>query len=226
MKKITWVLIMAMTISVNLVAHADAVEEFTFPAEYIGGDIPEVSVEATGRSTVLIAKENDNSNQSGDIDINNIVYANQTNDIYSGTVHFFISDPEYGKYLVKLGSKSGEIKSTYFYVGVDPEPGDIAMNRLRNEEQNMETDLTTWNIGYYISITADEYNSYNSMKLGFEKPTDSGSQLEYFSFPLKTDEYTEFSGEGMINLIFQVNEVPDAYKDSIAVFLSEENLNN
>ena len=87
------------------------------------------------------------------------------------------------------GSGSASPKETYFYVGVDSdEAGDLAMNRLRNEESGAETG--TCNIGYYAEVPADVFSAYESIKVGYDQ---SGSSV-YGGFPLNAENWTTYTG--------------------------------
>ena len=132
------------------------------------------------------------------------------------------TNPEIGRYTVKLGSSTGSPTETYFYVGADSDnSSDLYMKRLQNEEYNgddPEAEDLTWNIGYYATVTADEYENYTYLKVGYK----DGATTKYGSFTLKGvgDYPATYSGEGDLYLIFQLNNVPTANKDSAAVYLS------
>lgn len=191
-----------------------ALADFTYPAEYTGGSADTATVSATGYSTVLITNDADDT----------IVYVNQSDSTFDGATDFLLkSDPAFGKYKVLLGSGSGSAspKETYFYVGVDSdEAGDLSMNRLRNEESGAETG--TCNIGYYAEVPANVFNDYESIKVGYDQ---SGSSV-YGGFPLNAENWTTYTGDGALYLIFQLNDVPNTIKDSVAVYLSEDTVSS
>ena len=193
------VFLTVMTVNISVFA------DFTDPAWYTGDTRDKAEVNAGGYSTVIITKDSDGS----------IVYLNQADSIYSGSMDFLLkSDPEIGRYTVKLGSESGTSTQTYFYVGADSnnpgDSGDLYMKRLQNEEPNGEPDdsETTWNIGYYAMIPVEDYSGYNYLKVGYK----DGDTLKYGSAPT-------YSGEGSLYLIFQLNNVPSDQRYSAAVYL-------
>ena len=210
--------ILAMA-AVQSVALADS--DFTYPAEYTGGSSDSAKVGAddvAGYSTVLITKDEPDGE---------IVYVNQADSAYSGAQNFLLkSNPAVGKYKVLLGSGSNNAspKETYFYVGVDSdEEGDLAMNRLRNEESGAGTG--TYNIAYYAMVPAGNLNSYNSLKVGYKE---GNSSPVYGGFDLSEGTWvpTYYTGNGNIYVIFQLNDVPNTIKDSVAVYLSEDTVSS
>ena len=194
--------VMAMNVSVFA--------EGEYPAEYTGGTHDSASLDAKGYSTVLITKASDEDD---------IVYIDQSDDAFSGSMTFLLKeDPDVGRYIVRLGSENGA-KTTYFYVGVDSNnDNDKYMSRLQNEESNNGT----YNIGYYATVSANDYGNLNSLKVGYK----DGETLRYGGFSLKEGTYPATSGTGDIYLIFQLNDVPAAYKDSAAVYLSQSSVSS
>lgn len=202
MKKIA-AFVMAITVlSISVTAFADAA------ATDAGRDEATTTVTgASDYSTVFITDSSDN-----------IVYVNQADSSFSASTDFLLKEnPDYGKYTVKLGNASGETTSTYFYVGIDaPKQGDVTMKRLQNEEQN--ADKSGYNIGYYTEVEADDVSKYNSLKVGFaDHPTYGGVDLDGDAW-----DKTHYSGSGDLYIIFQLNDVPSDWKDSVTVFLSTD----
>lgn len=152
---------------------------------------------------------------------NRIVYVDQDDDTFDASVDFLIkTDPGYGKYNVKLGGEDVEAVNTYFYVGVEPEEGDVTMKRLQNEETPDSGD--TYKIGYYAYIESEDVEKYNSLKVGFDgNPKFGGVDLDGDAW-----DKTHYSGSGDLYIIFQLNDVPSAWKDSVTVFLSTDKVGN
>ena len=208
-----------------MTANSAVLADFTDPAWYTGDSRDTAQVNTEGYSTVLIAKESD----SDTVADNDIVYVNQADDPATGFVDAMVfllkNNPEIGRYTVTLCKKNGEQTETYFYVGADSNnDNDIYMKRLQNEEPNGDPDEsdTTWNIGYYAMVSADDYGDLNSLKVGYK----DGATLSYGGFSLKEGTYPATSGDGDIYLIFQLNDVPAAYKDSAAVYLSQDSVSS
>ena len=197
------------TIPIIMAVQSVAFADFTDPAWYTGDTRNKVEVGTSGICTVLITKESEN---------NKIVYVNQADDVFDGSIPFLLKEnPEIGKYTVGLGSENGLKRETYLYVGADSNnSNDLYMKRLQEEEQN--EDNQTWNIGYYATVNETQYGNYTYLKVGYKE----GDDTKYGSFLLRDGDYTSYSGEGDIYLIFQINNVPTAYKDSVAVYMSTD----
>ena len=202
--KISVAFAIAMTVlSVSVTALADATATDT------GRNEATTTVTgASDYSTVLITDSS-----------NNIVYVNQADSSFSASTDFLLkANPGYGKYNVKLGSENLTPANIYFYVGVDaPKEGDVTMKRLQNEETS--DGGTTYNIGYYTEVGANYATTYNSIKVGYaDNPAYGGFDLgEHW-------DDTHYSGSGSLYLIFQLNDVPASWKDSVTVFLSSDNV--
>ena len=195
------VFLAVMTVNISVFA------DFTDPAWYTGDTRDKAEVNAGGYSTVIITKDSDGS----------IVYLNQADSIYSGSMNFLLkTNPEIGRYTVKLGSSTSSPMETYFYVGADSDnpgdSGDLYMKRLQNERDNGDG---TYDIGYYAMVNSTQYGNYTYLKVGCK----NGDANKYGSIQLKAGDYTQYSGSGDIYLIFQLNDVPAAYRDSAAVYL-------
>ena len=210
MKRIVCLAALTAVLSISVPAFADDANNFTFPAEYTGGTSDTASVDADGYSTVLIAKDEENGE---------IVYIDQADNVYTGVVPFLVkSDPAVGKYKVMLGSETGEPYQTYFYVGVDsPNSADKAMTRLQNDEGS-----STRKIGYYTTVSGNDYDNFTAIKVCY---TNKGV-LTYGGFPIDRWDETVYSGSGALKLIFQLNDVPEAWSDSISVYLTKDNLSD
>ena len=205
MKKLLCLAALTAILSIGVTAFAEDTETFTFPAEYVGGTSDSASVDATGYSAVIIEKDEDNGE---------IVYIDQADDVYTVAKTFLLkADPKIGKYKVTLGSKTSEAYQTYFYVGVDSTNNDKAMTRLQGEEQTEDG----YNIGYYAVVSSDDAQTYKSLKVGYK------NQPKFGGFDLSdTLNETVFSGASSLYLIFQLNDVPSDWKDSVTVFLSPD----
>ena len=124
-------------------------------------------------------------------------------------------NPAYGKYTVQLGGENVDLAKTYFYVGVEPKQGDVTMKRLQNEETTDKG--TTYRIGYCAEIDSNYLSEYNSLKVGY------GGNAAYGGFMLEGDwKDTHYEGGGELYLIFQLNDVPSDWKDSVTIFLSPD----
>lgn len=210
MKRIVCLAALTAILSIGVTAFAEDTETFTFPAEYIGGTSDTASVNAAGYSTVLITKDEENGE---------IVYIDQADNVYSSGSDFLVkANPEVGKYKVTLGSETREPYQTYFYVGVDSlNSNDKAMTRLHNEELNEAE--TGYNIGYYTELAANDAKTYNSLKIGY------ADNVKYGGFDLAGGAWdTNYSGEGDLYLVLQLNDVPSAWRESVTVFLSPDQL--
>ena len=207
MKRIVCLAALTAVLSISVLALAEDTETFTFPAEYTGGTSDSATVNAAGYSTVLIAKDEENGE---------VVYIDQADNKYTAAQSFLLkSDPAVGKYKVMLGSETGEPYQTYFYVGVDSlNSSDKAMTRLQKEVQNTDE---TYNIGYYTYLDANDAKTYKSLKVGY------AGDKKYGGFDLSGGNY---SGSGDLYLIFQLNDVPPDWKDSVTVFLSPDTVSN
>jgi len=208
MKRIVCLAALTAVLSISVPAFADDANNFTFPAEYTGGTSDTASVNADGYSTVLIAKDEENGE---------IVYIDQADNVYSSGSDFLVkANPEVGKYKVTLGSETREPYQTYFYVGVDSlNSNDKAMTRLQNEKLNEAE--TGYNIGYYTELAARDAKTYNSLKIGY------AGNAKYGGFDLTGGAWdTNYSGEGDLYLVFQLNDVPSAWRESVTVFLSPD----
>ena len=206
MKKLAAFAMAITVLSLSVTALADVA------ATDSGKTVAETTVTGAGDySTVLI------TDSSG-----NPVYINQDSSKFKASVDFLLKEnPNYGKYTVRLGGENVTPTSTYFYVGVDaPKQGDVAMKRLQNEEQN--ADKSGYNIGYYTEVEADDVSKYNSLKVGFaDHPTYGGVDLDGDAW-----DKTHYSGSGDLYIIFQLNDVPSVWKDSVTVFLSTDEVGN
>ena len=212
MKRIVYIAALTAVLSIGITALAEDNGDFTYPAEYLGGASDTAKVNAAGYSTVLIEKDDENGE---------IVYVDQADDAYTGAQSFLLkSDPDVGKYKVTLGSEANGAYQTYFYVGVDSSnPADKAMTRLQNEVQNKAE--TGYNIGYYTELAASEASTYKSLKVGY------ADNQKYGGFDLSGGAWdTNYSGEGDLYLVFQLNDVPSTWKDSATVFLSTDQVSD
>ena len=206
MKKLLCLAALTAILSISITALAEDTETFIVPAEYTGGTSDSATVNAASYSTVLITKDEEDGK---------IVYIDQANSPYSGAQNFLLkSDPDVGKYKVTLGSENGAYQ-TYFYVGVDSlNASDKAMTRLQNEVQNTDA---TYNVGYYTELAASQASTYKSLKVGY-----SGN-AKYGGFDLAGAVWdTNYSGEGDLYLVLQLNDVPSAWRESVTVFLSPD----
>ena len=205
----------AAILAIFAIQTAALADGFTEPAQYTGGDVDTAQVNADGYKTVLITKDDSDGT---------IVYIGQAANAFEGEKDFLIkSDPAIGKYVLKMGSKDGRSTyQTYFYVGVDSNnEEDLYMRRLQNERDNPDGSS---DIGFYTTVSADIYNDYKSLKVGFKGGV---TPPRYGGFSLKAGDYpTSYSGEGDLYLIFQLNGVPSAYKDSAAVYLSKSDVSD
>ena len=208
MKRIVCLAALTAILSIGVTAFAEDTETFTFPAEYIGGTSDTASVNAADYSTVLITKDEENGE---------IVYIDQADNVYTGVVPFLVkSDPAVGKYKVMLGSETGEPYQTYFYVGVDSSNlDDKPMTRLQNDEGADKR-----NIGFFTTVSGDDYDDFAAIKVCY---TNKGV-LTYGGFPIDKWDETVYSGSGALKLIFQLNDVPEAWSDSISVYLTTDTL--
>ena len=145
-----------------------------------------------------------------------VVYANQADTSFDGSVDFLLKEnPAYGKYTVQLGGENVDLAKTYFYVGVEPKQGDVTMKRFQNEETLDKG--KTYRIGYCAEVDTEYAKEYNSLKVGID------GNAAYGGFKLEgTWKETHFEGGGDIYLIFQLNDVPSDWKDSVTVFLSND----
>lgn len=205
MKFLAGITVLTAALTVGITAFADSTATYTDTTNNT------VSVTDTGSyQTVMITKADDPTN---------VVYLNQTdNNSFGATADFMLKDDtDYGKYTVQLGNESGATSSVYFYIGMDnPNGEDIAMTRVGEEASKGK-----YNVGYMAELTTDQYNGVSAIKVVY---SDSGTT--------KTGGYrlddmfdnTYVSGGGGINLLFQINGVATAYKDSITVFLSNDEL--
>ncbi len=204
MKKIAGLMVCAALITANASA-------FAADAAYTVSNDSAAVTGAGSFSTVLINKVEVGSENTG-ATAENTVYLDQALDAYSGAGSFLIkADPDPGKYRVRLGSESGETQELYFYVGLPASGDDLAMTRL-GEERN--TDGRTYNVGYSLMVEADEIADYASVKIGI-----NANNPSYGGFELKAKNWENISGS--ITLIFQLNDVPAAYKDAVSVYLSK-----
>ena len=210
MNRIVCLAALTAVLSISLTALAEDTEKFVLPAGYVGSTSDTASVNAAGYSTVLIAKDEENGE---------VVYIDQADNVYTGVVPFLVkSAPAVGKYKVMLGSETGEPYQTYFYVGVDSlNSSDIAMTRLQNEVQNADK---TYNIGYYTVVAADYASTYHSLKVGYT------GNSKYGGFDLSKNWDDTHYTSGNLYLIFQLNDVPSDWKDSVTVFLSPDTVSN
>lgn len=225
MKKILCLVYLAVLATVNTNVFADST------ATYTGSASNKVRVTDTDSySTVLITKVSDNADQSDPLSSSSIAYVNQAASLFDAQMQFIIkSNPSYGKYKVVLGSESGDAESTYFYIGIDAIGDDLAMTRLGEKQVD---DL--WRVGYVITVTPEVYNESESIKVAFDSNSVSNvisvpSTVTFGGYNLKEGGYptgTVASGSGDIKLAFQINDVPGEYKDSITVFLSENELSD
>lgn len=232
MKLSVYIAALVVFAATSATAFADGTAACT--AVYTGSSSNETEVAGTADySSVMITKVPDNADQTGNLDSSRIVYADQVDGTFTDALKDFLikASPSYGKYKVQLGSSTGDAASTYFYIGVDKPDDDIAMVRVG--EKNVRG---YWRVGYSATVTPEQYNGCNSIKVAFDSnPTVAGVTAETVTvggYNLKEGDYpsgTVASGSGEIQLVFQINDVPNtpqAYKDSITVFLSSELLTN
>ena len=205
MKKLAAFAMAITVLSLSVTALADVA------ATDSGKTAAETTVTGAGDySTVLI------TDSSG-----NVVYVDQADGLFDAPMPFLIkANPDYGKYTVKLGGENIDPASTYFYVGVDaPKQGDVTMKRLQNEET--PDNGATYRIGYYAEVEAGYASIYHALKVGY----DGNPKYGGFDLGQNWDE-THYTGGGSLYLIFQLNDVPSAWKDSVTVFLSTDEVGN
>lgn len=225
MKKIAGLLTVAVIVSYGVNVFADS------DAAYSGSVSNEVDITDTNYySTVLITKESDNADPN-DLSAfsSSVVYMDEMDDTFTeALMHFMIkANPSYGKYKVSLGSWSGDTASTYFYIGVDTPSGDTAMTRLGEKQVD-----NLWRVGYAAVVDPGVYNACQSIKVAFDSNPvanviSTPSTVTFGGYNLEEDDYPQkpvATGEGDIQLAFQINDVPAVYKDSITVFLSASEL--
>ena len=93
----------------------------------------------------------------------------------------------------------------------------MLITKEQNEKQNEAKD--GYNIGYYAYVDANYAKTYNSLKVGY-----SGNSA-YGGFKLDDNwKDTKYSGTGKLYLIFQLNDVPSDWMDSVTVFLSPDHV--
>lgn len=214
-----------------LISSATAFADST--AVYTGSETNEAEVTTADYSTILISKVDDDADPSDPVDASNVVYVNQAERTFEGTLDFLITaDPLYGKYKVQFGSPQGDKETTYFYIGIDPTDPDTAMTRV-GEEEIAEG---YWNVGYTFEIDLSEYdyNSINSVKVSFDSVAIANSNNpDIITGGYSKEAQTEaknwpaaLSGSGIAKFAFQINRVPEMYKDSITVYFSEDELSD
>lgn len=220
MRKRLGLVFFAVTLFSGITAFADS------EAVYSGSENNRVNVtETASYKTVVINKVSDNADESDSFDMNKVVYMDQGSTSFEASASFMIkTNPSYGKYKVLLGSSSGDAESTYFYIGVDPPvSGDGAMTRVGEELAD-----GTYKVGYYTVVTPEEYNGFNSIKVGYDSSVTANPEpatAVFGGYDLREKGYpagTVASGSGNIKLAFQINDVPVEYKDSITVYLSAD----
>lgn len=228
MKKIAGFIVLTAIMSMSANVFADE-------ATYTGSSSNSAYLSFAGSAydTVIITKVPDDSNVP--LPDEDIVYAGQyTDSVVSPSTWLLKANPDYGKYKVVLGSETGKKKSMYFYIGIDnmDSANDTPMTRVGEEE------ITSglWNVGYVLEISIADYNTANAVKIAYDENEDityandgeNGSVTVggYEKYAMKPNLYLgdwpqTISGEGTVKLAFQINYVPEEYKDSITAYLSK-----
>ena len=204
MKRTAALAVFAIVLSMGVTAFADSPL-----VAYTGGEENAATVTGTdGYCTVLIQ----NSNAD-------IVYVNQADSAFSGVMNFFLqSAPETGTYTARFGG-SGSVITKSFYIGVGAQKtNDVPMTRL-SSIQNVEDN--TYSSGFYTTLKGTDYNSLNSIKVGY---MNEQATTVYGGFDLKSGGYptTQFSGEGSLTLLFELDDITDKELESVSVFLSTD----
>lgn len=239
MKQSAYFVALAVASIISVTAFADST------ATYTGSSDNEAEVtDADNYSVVLISKMPDNGSQSSVLNEGNLVYADQAVGNFSAaTMNFMIKEnPSYGKYKVQLISSSGDTETTYFYIGIDApvdppgEENNFAMRRI-GEEMIKEG---YWNVGYVLETDFDTYNDSNSVRIAYDTqendyPANSVySDIVYGGYNKQAEKANSYLGDwppvltgtGNVKLVFQINYVPEVYKDSITAYLSKASVTN
>lgn len=232
MKRLVGFVILTAMVSIGVTVFADN-------AAYTGSSSNSayVNYAANTYDTVIITKVQDAS--GAPLPEEDIFYAGQYSDyIASPTSTWLIKEnPDYGKYKVVLGSEAGKKKSMYFYIGIDnmDSANDTLMTRIGEEEIKPGF----WNVGYTLEVSIADYNAANAVKIAYDENEDTtyandtvGGSVTvggYKKQAMKPNLYLgdwpqTISGEGTVKLAFQINYVPEAYKDSISAYLSKGQL--
>ena len=208
MKKVAWAALAAVTVLFNTAVFADAT------ASYTGTEDNAAAVSGAGSYEVICITKDD-ANVSG-ITEGNIVYLNQASDVYSGSMDFLLkANASPGKYKVRFGSSSVAPAPAYFYIMEaknDSNVDDTSMTRLGEEAAG-----SGYNIAYTITANIGSFADYKSVKVVFHDETE-GDLVGGFEF--NSGNYGVISGETM--LVFQLNGVPEQYRNSVSVYLSED----
>lgn len=200
MKRFAVIAAFAAVLSVGVTALAD-----TPSMEYTGWGNNKATTTGAGEySTVLIKNS-----------IGNIVYINQAESSFDGSVNFMMkANPVCGNYTVKFGNKNGDNTSTAFSVGVVADKdNDVPMMRLSSMEKDGKNSA-----GFYTIVSGTDYSKFKSLKVGYN----NGSETIYGGFDLKDGNDTVFSEESDLILIFELDEIEDNELDSVSVFLSND----
>lgn len=228
---------LAVLMCLNSVAFASSTSEYSG-----SGDNQAHVTDAGQYKTVVISKLPDDGSTPANTADSSIVYINQTtSSAFTSTIDFAIKEnPSYGKYKVRLGSPSGAIETSYFYIGVDTPNSetDVAMTRVG--EENIKEGY--WNVGYVLETDFTTYNNANAVKVAYDEAenttyaNDSVNKViiigGYNKEAEKPNSYlgdwpqTILSGSGEVKLAFQINYVPTEYKDSITAYLSQNTVSD
>ena len=124
MKKGAWAAAAAVMVLFNAAVFADA------NASYTGAEGNAATVSGAGSyETICITRGDGNV-----ITADNLVYINQAEDVYSGSTSFMLrNNPAPGKYKVWLGTASGALTPTYFYI-MEAKEADTSMAYRRGAD--------------------------------------------------------------------------------------------
>ena len=175
-------------------AIAASTTAFAATAEY-GSTNNQVTVDNTnGYSTVLITRDTDGEK----------VYVNQAKNVFTSSVAFLLQDgATEGDYTVLLGNASGGTSTASFTIAA------AASDEKTKQEMTKLAEESSGDGTYKLAFTiTDDISDYNIITIKV------GDKMGGFYI---SDVFGNITGD--VNLGLQINNVPEAYKNDIEVYL-------
>lgn len=144
------------------------------------------------------------------------VYINQAaGSSFGASAEFFLKQsPQEGTYTIKYGDQSGYAMSKTFVVGVDPANAETKLDSIEDGGSSVNTD-GSYNAGFVAYVGAEM--QYRSVIL---KQNLDGVCMGY-DIPFASN----ISGEGMVKVGVQINNIPkDVYDSGVEVYLSTKSV--
>lgn len=182
MKKLTVLAVLLLAMTASGIAFAEGIT-----GEYDSQDNG-VSTDVSGYSTVIITKG------TSDISEENVVYINQADSAFDGTVQFLLKgeSPDDGKYKITVGGNpNADTASKVFAIGVGTAAGDVPMDKKA-----------------YIAAEGTGFIA-NNVKLNEFKSilVKTGGKVMQMNICDVLD--TIITGEGVVNIGVQLNGLTD-----------------